>query len=111
MKDRAIQLNDSTSQGEIMDVKITVVKDGDNKILSGLTIGNTLEQNKALILILEPGELKEYPTLGVGMNSALLNNDYLEMRHIIRTQLMKDGLTVQELNLYTNKNISIKAKY
>ncbi|MBI1837791.1 MAG: hypothetical protein HYR91_11065 [Flavobacteriia bacterium] len=111
MKDRAIQLNDTNSLGEIMDLKITVVKDSDNKILSGLTIGNTLEQNKALILLFAPGELKEYPTLGVDLSNALLNDDFLELRHTIRQQFLKDDLTITELNLYSVNNITIKAKY
>lgn len=111
MKDRAIQLNDNTNTGLLMDLKVSVVKDTEGKIVSGLCIGNTLEQNKALILIIEPGELKENPTLGVGITNALLGEDFLELRHTIRQQFAKDGLEITDLNLYSKNNISIKANY
>lgn len=111
MKGFAIQLNDNVDNGLLMDLKITVKKDTEGKIISGLTIGNTLEQNMALILLIAPGELKEYPTLGVDFNSALLNDDFLEIRHKIQQEFAKDGLTITELNVYSSTNNSIKAKY
>jgi hypothetical protein len=57
-KDRGIQLIDSDDEGTVMDLKITPIRDINNKIISGLVIGNTLEQNKALILLANQGDIK-----------------------------------------------------
>lgn len=111
MKDRAIQLNDSSTQGTLLDLKINVIKDESGMITSGLCIGNTLEQNKALILLLEPGELKEYPTLGVGILNALLSEDLLFLRHSVRSNFLKDGLNITDLDLYSTSKINIIANY
>jgi hypothetical protein len=111
MKDRAIQLNDTQDEGVPFDLKVDVKKDLDGKIISGLVIGSTLQQNKALILLVNPGELKEYPTLGVGFISLLLSEDFLFIRHTIRQNFSKDDLNITELDLYSVKNIKIEANY
>ena len=96
MKGNAIQLNDVTDSGTIC---------------SGLVVGPTTEQNKAILLIIQPGELKERPTIGVGFNDILLGDDLLEYRHKIRKNFAADGLKITELNLYKLDDISIKATY
>lgn len=111
MKGFALQLNDNSDNSELCDLKIDVQRDGSGKITSGVVIGSTLEQNKALLLILQPGELKERPTIGVGLNDILLGEDLLTYRHKIRRNFLADGLTITELNLYKPENISIKAHY
>jgi hypothetical protein len=110
-KDFAIQLIDNNDNGTIGDLKVSPVLDGDGKILSGLVVGPTLEQNMAMILMSSAGENKQYPTLGVGMSEAILDEDLLEMRHKIDREFAKDGLKVTELELYDLKNIKIKANY
>lgn len=111
MKGYAIQLNDNTDTGAICDLKVEVKRGLDGKIISGLVVGPTVEQNKAILLIIQPGELKERPTVGVGFNDILLGDDLLEYRHKIRKNFAIDGLKITELNLYKLDDISIKAKY
>jgi hypothetical protein len=111
MKKRGIQLTDTTEIGKILDLKINVVRDSSGKIISGIVIGDTLEQNKALILIVHPGELKFKPDLGVGLGDLMLSSDYLEFRHRIREHFAKDGLFVETLDLYENKTLKIIANY
>lgn len=111
MKGKGIQLVDNTNSGQVFDLKIDVKKDAEGKIISGEVIGNTVEQNKALILILQPGELKERPYVGVGFKNILLGGDLLEYRHKIRTNFNYDSLKLSELKLYNVNNISIKANY
>ena len=110
-KDIGIQLNESNDNGEILDVKIEVKRDSDGKIIQGISIGKTLEQNKALILITHLGENKFNPELGVGIEDLLLSEDYLQFRHKIREHFAKDGLKVITVDLYPNKPIKIDAKY
>lgn len=111
MKSIGIQLNDNNDSGDILDLKINVVRDSAGKIVSGLVIGDTLEQNKAIILIAHEGQLKGNPDLGVGIGDIALSSDYLEYRHKIREHFAKDGLVVETLDLYENKPIKIIANY
>ena len=112
MKSKAtgIQYNDSTD-GSTYDLKVEVVRDQFGKIVSGLVIGETLEQNMASILIAEPGDFKANLSLGVGLRSALLGEDLLEYRHQIKEQFAQDGLNVKHLELYNLQKFSIDAEY
>jgi hypothetical protein len=111
MKSIGIQLNDNNDSGDVLDLKINVVRDNSGKILSGLVVGGTLEQNKAIILIAHEGQLKGNPDVGVGIGDIALSSDYLEYRHKIREHFAKDGLFVETLDLYENKPIKIIANY
>jgi len=109
-KNKGIQL--VTDNGEyVLDLLIKVERDAAGKIYKGLSIGNTLEQNKALILIAQPGEIKSRPDFGVGIEDMTLSDDYLEFRQRIRQHFAIDGLNIQRLNLYENKPFIIIADY
>lgn len=110
-KGTGILLNDTNDQGEILDLKIEPVRNASGKIISGLVVGNSLEQNKALLLITQPGEFKFRPDLGVGIEDLLLSNDFLEYRHKIRQEFEKDGLNVKRVDLFENKPVKIEADY
>ena len=111
MRDFGIQLNGNTENGEVMDLAIDVVRDTEGKIVSGLKLGNTLEQNKALLLIAAPGDFKLNPTLGVGIEDILLDDELTFWRHRIRQEFSKDKLNITRLDVYTNKPIKIDAQY
>lgn len=111
MKAIGIQYNDNNDNGEILDLKISVVYDASGKIVSGLSVGNTLEQNKASILIAHQGEFKFNPDLGVGLGDIALSSEYLEYRHKIREHFAKDGLVIETLDLFENKPFKIVAHY
>lgn len=111
MKNKGIQLIDNSNDGDLMDLKIVPVRDASNKIISGLVIGPTLEQNIALMLLLHQGELKFRPDLGVGIQDIVLSSDYLVYRHRIREHLKKDNLIVTQIDLFENKPFKILAEY
>ena len=111
MKSIGIQYNDNNDNGEVLDLKVSVVRDASGKIMAGLVIGNTLEQNKASILIAHQGDFKFNPDLGVGLGDIALSSDYLEYRHKIREHFAKDGLVVETLDLFENKPLKIIANY
>lgn len=111
MKDKGIQLNDSSNALEKIDLKIDVKRNSDGLITQGLVIGNTLNQNKALIIIANPGEFCFNPTLGVAINNMLLDDDYLRYKHRIREHLSKDGMTVKAIEFSKDKPLLIDAKY
>ena len=82
----------------------------DEKIISGLIVGDTLHQNQALILHLHKGELKERPMAGCGISDMLLDNDPIYWRTLIREQLEMDRQTVTNIKI-TTKSIEIDAQY
>lgn len=92
------------------DIEIKVVKDRYGKITSGVSIGDILPQNQAIILSMNKGELKENPSIGVGLSDMLLSEDVSAIRYEIRQQLELDGQTVKEIAIGTT-GIMIDAQY
>ncbi len=111
MKDRAIQVIDNEDEGTILDLKINPIRDANGKIVSGVVIGDTLEQNKAFLLLAHPNDFKANPTLGVGIEDAVLDSELLEFRHKIREQFAKDGLKITNLDLYNLQKVNIECSY
>lgn len=100
---RAIKLNN-------FEIDVQPKFDDEDKILSGLNLGDTLRQNQALILVLHQGELKERPEIGVGIEDMLLDNDVLYWRSRIREQLELDNQNVDKVRITTG-GIEINASY
>ena len=90
--------------------RIRLVRDEDGRIIGGITLGETLPQNQALILTLHQGELKEAPAVGCGVSDMLLDNQPLYWRARIREQLEMDGPTVNSIKI-TTSGIHIDAHY
>lgn len=105
MKNLSIMLNPTTN-----DLDIKVVRDSEGKIIQGFHVGDVTKQNTAIILYMQPGELKEQPAVGVGINSMLLDHDYLLYKHKIRQQLNAEGMQVNHLEV-NGQNIEINASY
>lgn len=92
------------------DIEIKVVRDESGKIIGGLQLGDITNQTVSLILKMHPGELKEQPTVGVGIINALLDHDYLLYKHKIRQQLKTEGMQINHLEI-NGQNIEINAEY
>lgn len=92
------------------DIKIDVKKGLDGKITSGLEVGDILRQNQALILVMHKGELKENPSVGVGISDIINDHQLDKWRAEIREQLEMDGQKVDSIVLSTDKLI-IEAEY
>jgi len=104
-KSLGILLNPATN-----DFDIKVVRNSEGKIVQGLHIGDVTKQNTAIILYMQPGELKEQPTVGVGIDNMLLDHDFLLYKHRIRQQLGAEGMQVNHLEI-NGQNIEINANY
>lgn len=92
------------------DIDISVRRDSGGLIVSGLCIGDTLRQNQAVILVMNKGELKEAPLMGVGISDMLLDNDPLFWRTEIAEQMEMDGQTVERVAI-GRESIEITAEY
>lgn len=92
------------------DIDVKVLRDTSGKIVSGMVVGDILAQNQALILQLHKGELKEDPSVGVGISDMLLDSDLQNWSREIREQMELDGQTVDRIIL-TNDELRIEARY
>lgn len=105
MKAKGILINDN------FELSISIKRDAEGKIVSGLVIGNILYQNQALILIINAGEVKTNPIVGVGIGDIVNDNDYLGWRRRIRQQMELDGQKVTKVSFSQNQKLEIDAKY
>jgi len=103
-KDIGLQLNND------LELNIQLVRDSTGKIISGLTVGNTLYQNQYMILQAQKVEIKEYSTLGVGINDMANDDDLTSWKKVIREELAKDEMKVNKLVL-TSSEMSLDASY
>ena len=92
------------------DIKIDIKKGLDGKITSGLEVGDILRQNQALILVMHKGELKENPSVGVGISDIINDHQLDKWRAEIREQLEMDGPKVNSVKL-DNYGLTIEAEY
>lgn len=100
---KGIQLTD-------YDLDIKVQRDRSGRIISGMQVGDILHQNQALILSIRKGELKENPSVGVGVADYLLSEDLNALQNEIRQQLEMDGQTVTSVTV-AEDTIVIDSKY
>jgi len=104
-KDKGILLDDN------FELQINVVRDSNGLITSGLFIGDVTQQNQKIILLAEKGEIKEAPTLGVGIASFLDDDSPSDLLREIRENLREDGQTVKSCGFNTSGKLVIDAGY
>lgn len=93
------------------DLYIQSKRDADGKIISGLTLGNSVYQQQTLILAANKGDYKLTPRVGVGLNNYLLDdasND--DMFQEIRSQFTADGMRVYTTSIENGK-LEVNANY
>lgn len=85
----------------------------DIKIENGhIAIGETLPQNEFLLLVMNKGELKEDPLVGVGISDMLNDNDIIGWKRKIRDGLKADGMKVEQISISSDGRIKkLEAKY
>ena len=76
--------------------------------LSGgtIAIGETQPQQEYLLLASHPGDWKEYPALGIGIEDALADDDLNYWRREIVDQLRRIGISIKGVTM-TNDNLQI----
>lgn len=100
---KGIQLTD-------YDIAVKVKRDKFGRIESGLIVGDILHQNQAIILTMRKGDLKENPSIGVGLSDMVLEHNLIAVRNEIRQQLEMDGQTVNDVKVTSNR-VTIDANY
>lgn len=88
-----------------------IAEDNDLLIADGkMVTGESTPQHEKLLLITQPGQMKLFPTTGVGVNSFLLD-DTDDLKAIIRSQYEADGMAVSKLKLSNEGLLDTKVEY
>lgn len=93
------------------DLLIKPVRDANGLIISGVVVGDVTVQNQRTILLVEKGEIKESPTLGVGLTSFLDDDDTSELLREVRINLNADGQKVEYCGFSNEGKLIVKGGY
>lgn len=74
-------------------------------------VGDSTIQNQALLLASGPGEFKETPTCGIGLEGYLLDENPAVLLREIRRQFTIDGMKVSKVAITATGELDIKAEY
>lgn len=86
---------------------IQIKDDGDLSVVGGsLAIGDTLAQNTYLLIVSQPGDLKEHPTLGAAISDFVGSSDVAVAKRKIRDAFKADGLNAKQIELTKEGKIS-----
>ena len=61
---------------ENFDIAVNPVRDTNGLIMSGIVIGDSVDQDAVLILMSQNGDIKEDPLLGAGLNKYIRSKSY-----------------------------------
>lgn len=73
-------------------------------------IGESTRQHQNLLLLVEKGEIREFPTRGVGTQSWLLDESPGDYNAEVKREFEKDGMTVLKVRGGV-ENLQIEAVY
>ena len=97
---------------ETGDLQIDPRRNDQNVYVQGLQVGEVTIQNQAAILQAMKGELKEYPTLGVGITNIANDHETTGWAREITAQLKADGMRVNDVEVdITNNKLTVDADY
>lgn len=82
-----------------------LIKDG------SIVIGVSDRQHQASILLMQPGECRQFGTLGVGIVDSLNDDNLNEFPARIQKNMEADGMKVKKVALYENGTLDLKAGY
>jgi hypothetical protein len=92
--------------------KDILLNDDDLLFINGdLVVRDSTLQHQKHLLLVQPGELREFPTVGVGLVN-FLNDDALDdLGAAIQREFENDGMIVKKLDVYENGKLEIDASY
>lgn len=84
---------------DIYELDIKVERDASKLIVSGLQVGNIGYQRVKMIVEAQKGEIKEYPSLGFGVQNYLKSPTTVKQRFIaeLKTELKTDNISADVL--------------
>jgi hypothetical protein len=74
-------------------------------------VGDATRQHQELILLIEVGALREFPTTCVGLQSWLLKEDTGDLHATIKREFERDKMKVERVSVGSGGVISIEGVY
>ena len=78
-------------------------------------MGESTRQHQQLLLLSQKGEIREFPTVGVGVQNWILDNSPGDLNGEIKREFEADGMEVQQVKARVNSsglsNLEIEAVY
>ncbi len=71
-----------------------------------LVHGESTRQHQRLLLLTAKGEVREFPTVGVGLNDWILDDEFGDLNGVIKRQFEADGMVLKKITS-TAKNSKI----
>lgn len=95
-----------------MPVDLLLDTDFDILIANGdLVPGESTRQHQSLLILIEKGELREFPLRGVGAKSWLLDDQAGDLNAQIKREFEADGQRVLLVKTAANGNIQVEGVY
>ena len=76
-----------------------------------LVAGESSEQHQKLLLVVDKGHIKQFPFVGVGIGSFLLDDNLGGLHQEIEQQFNLDGAKIQKREIYEDGTMNIEASY
>jgi hypothetical protein len=81
------------------------------KFLNGdFAFGDSTKQNQKALLLANKNSYKESPLIGVGIMSSI-DDDSNDLLRDIRIEMVRDGMTINELKVISPGKINLDAEY
>lgn len=74
-------------------------------------VGDATKQNQKRLLLSNKGAYREFPLVCVGLMFYLDDEDYNDLIREVRREMVKDGMTVDELAITADGSIRLNAIY
>ncbi|MEE3485093.1 MAG: hypothetical protein VZQ98_12320 [Bacteroidales bacterium] len=75
---------------------------GDLAVGTSIETGDTLAQNEYILMLAQPGELKENPLVGAGMADMVGSAGTADIKRRVRDAFKADGLQIKEFEMGRN---------
>ncbi len=88
--------------------------DDDNNLATAdgdFVFGDPTLQNQNLLLSSAPGEWKENPTIGIDVESYLLDEDIGGLLSAVKKEFEADGMTMDDYPSFENGVLKVNARY
>lgn len=91
---------------------IVLDQNKDLAIVNGdFDISTSDAQNQLLIILSEKGEFKEFPEVGIAIQTMLNDEEYQEIILEIKKQLEYDGMSINDIEFTEQGKLNIKGNY
>jgi hypothetical protein len=85
---------------------------GEMMIKNGhFVVGESTAQHQKFLLLAQKGDYRQYPSVGVGINNFINDDDLADVGFIIQKEYELDGMKVKKLEVFSDGSVKVNAPY